>query len=93
MLQIKAHPRSVAGLAGGITATTFGGLGVAAGVVFLAVGCGSDDHKGLCTAGAITLPIGGLLTGGGIYLIVTSGARAEVAPVQQPPRLGVGGSF
>ena len=92
-MQVKAHPRSMAGLAGGVTATTFGGLGVAAGVVFLAVGCPSEDHKGFCTAGAITFPIGGLLTGGGIYLIVNSGARAEVAPGQQPQQLGVGGRF
>ena len=92
-LQVRAHERSTAGLTGGITATTFGGLGVAAGTVFLAVGCTSDERKGMCTAGAITLPVGALLTGGGIWLIVDSGPYAEVRPDQRPPQLGVGGQF
>jgi hypothetical protein len=91
--QVRAHPRSTAGLVGGITATTFGGLGLAAGVVFLAVGCSSDDRKGMCTAGKVTLPLGGLVTAGGIYLIVTSGERAEVLHGSASPRLGVGASF
>ncbi len=90
---VRAHPRSIAALAGGVTATTFGGLGFAAGVTLMTVGCGSSEHKSMCTAGAITVPVGGLVTAGGIYLIVNSGERAEIVHGSATPRLGVGGRF
>jgi hypothetical protein len=64
-------------LATGATITTFGGMGVVTGVTLLGVGCGSHN-SGLCTAGAITLPIGALLLVPGIYMIVKSGAHANV---------------
>jgi hypothetical protein len=44
------------------------------------VGCSSEDHSGLCTAGAITLPIGLLVLAPGIWLILTSQERASVGP-------------
>jgi hypothetical protein len=92
-VRVRAYSRSNAGLAGGVVATTFGGLGTAAGIVFLALGCSSEDRAGMCTAGAITLPLGGLLTAGGIWLMVTSGAHAEVLPGHRPQQFGVGGAF
>jgi hypothetical protein len=92
-VRVRAYSRSNAGLAGGVVATTFGGLGTAAGIVFLALGCSSEDRAGMCTAGAITLPLGGLLTAGGIWLVVTSGPHAEVLPGYRPQQFGVGGTF
>ena len=92
-LEVRAHERSTAGLAGGITATTFGGLGVAAGAVFTLIGCTGDDRETMCTAGAFALPLGALLTGGGIWLIVDSGPYAEVKPGARQPQMGFGGQF
>ena len=94
-LTIKAHKRKTGLLVVGINGATFGGLGVAGGIAFLAIGCPSDDKKGLCTAGAITLPVGALITGLGIYAIVNSGSRAEVVPntARLPSEVGLRGRF
>lgn len=79
-LEVRAQPRSTLGQLGGLTLTTFAGLGVAAGTTFLAVGCTSDDRSGLCTAGAITLPLSLAALVPGIWLLVTSGEHATVSP-------------
>lgn len=92
-LQVRAHPRSLAGLAGGLTATSLGGMGLVTGIVLLAVGCSSDSQPSMCTAGKITLPAGAIVTGGGIYLVVTSAERVELFPAARMSRVGLGGSF
>ncbi len=95
-LTIKAHKRKTGLLVLGINGATFGGLATAGGIAFLAIGCPSEDKKGLCTAGAITLPLGAALLGLGIYAIVNSGSRAEIVPqtgLRMPSEFGVGGKF
>lgn len=76
-LTVAAHPRSDGELVGGMTATVFGGLGLAAGISLMSVGCATGDG-GLCRAGAITTPLTALLLAGGIWLMLDAGARAEV---------------
>jgi hypothetical protein len=83
-LQVAAHPQQTGKFVGGIVMTTFGGLATAAGITLLAVGCPSTDHKGLCTAGAITLPAGLGLMIPGILFITSSGAYADVRPSGEP---------
>ena len=53
------------------------GLGLAAGISLMSVGCATGDG-GLCRAGAITTPLTALLLAGGIWLMLDAGARAEV---------------
>jgi hypothetical protein len=94
-LQARAYDRSTAGLVGGITATTFGGLGVAAGVTFLAVGYAADK-EGFATAGLVTLPAGAAILTGGIWLIAVSGEHVELAPAGPLPSsrvVGIRGVF
>ncbi|MBI5536301.1 MAG: hypothetical protein HY898_26500 [Deltaproteobacteria bacterium] len=94
-LRVLAYPRSDGKFVGGIVATTFGGLGVATGIVLTAVGCTTDDKK-MCGAGAITIPLSGVLLASGIWLTVSGLPRAEVSrtgSVQAPRILGLGGTF
>lgn len=84
--EVEAHSGSMGLLATGATITTFGGMAVVTGVTLLGVGCASDN-SGLCKAGAITLPIGVLLLVPGIYMIVKSGAHANIeGPVDTSAR-------
>jgi hypothetical protein len=91
-LQVRAHPRSNGMLVGGINMVTWGGMGTLAGAALLGVGCGTG-RSGMCVAGAIALPVGLALVGPGIYLIVKSGARADVVPAPPVTELAIGGSF
>lgn len=101
-LNVRARSKSLVGFTGGLTMTTFGGLGVAAGIALLGVGCSSDDNEDLCLAGAITLPLSGvLLLAPGIWLTVESGAEVKVtgagpiSDARRGPRRGLalGGTF
>ncbi|MEB2313627.1 MAG: hypothetical protein OZ921_15615 [Sorangiineae bacterium] len=105
-LDARAFPTKTGKLAGGIVMTTFGGIGVLAGVSLTAVGAAREDGGGLLAAGLITLPIGMGLTAPGILMIVNSASRVEIEPANPgaPPRLpvearardlqvGVGGAF
>ncbi len=94
-LTVKGYKRKTGLLVLGINGATFGGVATIAGVAFLAIGCPSDDKKGLCTAGAITLPLGAVLTGAGIYAIVNSGSRTEIVPHtgRLPSEIGLRGRF
>jgi hypothetical protein len=81
-LEVRAHHMRVGRLSGGVVAATFAGGAVMAGGIFLAIGC-SGDHDGLCTAGTYSLPAGLLGLVPAIWLLATSGARAEVVPAWQ----------
>jgi hypothetical protein len=76
-ITVRARPRSSTKFVGGLTLTTFGGLGIAAGVTLASVGYGIDDGK-MATAGALTFVAGSALLVPGIWLLVDSMARAEV---------------
>ncbi|HEU4406065.1 MAG TPA: hypothetical protein VFS43_12425, partial [Polyangiaceae bacterium] len=86
---VRAEARDTGELVGGILLTTFGGLGIATGTALTAVGC-STDRGGLCTAGAITLPLGALLLAPGVYMIVDSKGEVHVNPMA-PGAAGFGG--
>ncbi|MCC6557434.1 MAG: hypothetical protein IT372_31170 [Polyangiaceae bacterium] len=99
-IDVRAEGKSMAGLAGGVTMTTFGGLGTAAGIALLGYGCGVGE-SGVCAAGAITAPLSALLLlGPGIWLIIESGPEVHVSSPASPvarlaprPSLGLGGVF
>jgi len=55
--------------AGGIVATTLGGMALAIGITFTAVGL-AKDRGGMTTAGLITGGVGALALPGGIYLMM-----------------------
>jgi hypothetical protein len=57
-------------------------MGVITGITLISVGCTSDNWKGLCTPGLITLPIGIALTIPGVLLMLNSGAYADVEPAK-----------
>lgn len=67
---------------------------------FLALAGGLADRSGLEIAGAITAGIGVVMIAPGVYLIVSSGSRAEIRtdrgidelPLRSPPLLGLGGT-
>ncbi|MDX2055268.1 MAG: hypothetical protein SFV15_22895 [Polyangiaceae bacterium] len=80
-LQVTAKPTSFGKLATGITFTALGGMATLTGVTLSSVGCGSDRHQGLCTAGLITLPIGAIVGTGAIWLMLDAGAEAQVVPL------------
>lgn len=82
-LEVRTKPRDVGMTAGGIVATSLGGVGMIVGTVLLATGCGGQD-SGRCVGGAITLPIGSLLVAGGVWYIVKARSRIEVGPMQNP---------
>lgn len=83
-LEVSATPRNLSKLSLGVVATTFGGLAIATGTTLLAVGCSRSD-SGMCTAGGITLPLGGLLLAPGIWLIVDSKPEVHIGPMGEPP--------
>lgn len=77
MVQVAAHPTSEGKLATGIVFTSFGGMAAITGVALAGVGCSDADRSGMCTAGAITGIIGGLVTAGSIMMILDSMPHAE----------------
>jgi hypothetical protein len=91
-LDVRAYPLAWGRFAGGVNLVTFGGLGVAAGIALTAVGCA--NRTGLCTGGAITLPLSAALLVPGIWLLSGSSAHAEVTAPREArdrgPRVTVG---
>ncbi len=79
-IEVKAVPPSTSELAGGVVLTTFGGIGVLTGIALGSIGC-FGDNSSLCVAGAVSLPIGGLMLVPGIMLIAGSGSRADIRPL------------
>jgi hypothetical protein len=80
-LEVRTKPRDMGTTAGGIVMTSLGGIGMIAGTVLLASGCGGQS-TGRCVAGGITLPIGSALVGVGVWFIVKSHSSIEVAPMK-----------
>lgn len=84
-VEVRAHPSSKSGFLGGIVTTGLGGsLAFMGG--FLALGGALGERDGLLLAGAITSGIGLVAVGPGVYLIVTSGSKAEVRASHYDPR-------
>lgn len=81
--------------AGGIVATTLGGMALVVGITFTAVGA-AKDRAGMKTAGLITGAAGLVALGGGIYLMLSAvpGVSVEpAAPRAAIPVLGVAAAF
>ena len=70
-LMVSASPLQQGRYAGGIVATTLGGMAVAVGITFTAVGM-AKDRDGMSRAGLITGAAGVLALVGGIYLMLTA---------------------
>jgi hypothetical protein len=76
-LEVRAHPTSKGKFVTGIvTAGLGGGLAFMGGFLALAGALGERD--GLLLAGGVTAGIGLVAIAPGVYLIVSSGSRAEV---------------
>jgi hypothetical protein len=99
-LEVRAHPRKKGAFVGGIVMAGMGGaLGFVGG--FLALAGAAGDRHGLVTAGAITAGVGLVAIGPGVYLIATSGSKAEVrgdgmrldARSPATPELGLSAKF
>ena len=78
LLEVRAQPANYTRFSGAVTMITFGGLGVAAGTTFLAVGCSNTNIHGMCAAGAITFPLTAAVLVPGIMLLSGTEARADV---------------
>jgi len=79
-LQVLASPTARGRLATGVTFTALGGMSLITGITLTAVGA-ATDRSGFTTAGLINLAVGGLVTAGSIWLILTSVPRYEVRPL------------
>jgi hypothetical protein len=79
-LQITAVPTAMGEQAAGITFTTLGGLGAAAGITLGSIGC-FGNHPGMCTAGIITFLPTAVLTAASIWIILDAQPRAVVQPL------------
>ena len=75
-IAVRAHPTAKAMQVSGIMATIFAGAATIVGTSLTAVGCGRSP--GTCEAGLITLPIGLAGLYPSIWLLVHSGAHAEI---------------
>jgi hypothetical protein len=77
-LEVRVIPTDGGELALGIVATSLGGLAAATGTVLTAAGCG--DSRGQCTAGLVTLPLGLVASGAGVWMILDSAGEIKVNP-------------
>lgn len=95
-LSVVAHSTSMGKMAGGTTATTFGGMGVAAAIALYAVGRGLDKPT-MEQAGIYAIVPSLAVLGLGVYLILDAGPHAKVTPLGQPTVVlapgGVAGTF
>jgi hypothetical protein len=89
-LEVQAEPGSFGRFTTGVAVSGLAGATAMVGLLFTALGCGSD-REGLCTAGLITLPVGLLALVPGIWMITSSGADVEVVPAQR--RMGKSRGF
>ena len=94
-LIVHGKPLQRGKYAGGIVATTLGGMALAVGITFTAVGL-AKDKDGMTTAGLISGGAGVVTLAGGIYLMLQ--ALPGVTVDRAPPgamgmAAGVGGRF
>jgi hypothetical protein len=75
---VSAKPMAEGAYVTGIVFTTLGGMAVVTGITLTAVGCTSDDRRGMCLAGLITGGVGGVVTAGSILLMVRSVPRVQI---------------
>ena len=80
-VMVRAEPRNFGEFATGITLTSLGGMTVMVGAALAGIGC--SRGTGMCTTGAILLPIGLLATLPGIWMILDSKGSVRVTPL--PP--------
>lgn len=84
-LEVRAESRSFPLWATGVTLTSLSGMATLVSVVLLAIGCpdggdGSTNEPDLCTAGAVTGPIGLAGLAPSIWLILRAEPHADVLP-------------
>jgi hypothetical protein len=96
-VEVRAHPRDSGPFVGGIVATGVGG-GLAFIGGFLALMGGLGDRDGLVVAGAVTAGVGLAAVVPGVWMIASSGSKAEVLTangVRDPAArvFGLGGNF
>jgi hypothetical protein len=78
-LVVSGKPFQRGMYAGGIVATTFGGMALVVGITLTAVGL-AKDKGGMTTAGLITGGAGLVAIPGGIYLMVKALPKATIEP-------------
>jgi hypothetical protein len=78
-LVVTGKPLQRGMYAGGVVATTLGGMALAVGITLTAVGL-AKDRDGMTTAGLVTGGVGLVAVPAGIYLMVKALPRAQVAP-------------
>jgi hypothetical protein len=86
-LVVSGKPLERGKYAGGIVATTLGGMAVVVGITFTAVGL-AKDRDGMTTAGLITGGVGGIALAGGIYLMLDAVPSFTIGVVS-PQRSGL----
>jgi hypothetical protein len=93
-LIVSAKPLQSGKYAGGVVATTLGGMALAIGITFVSVGL-AKDRNGFTIAGLITGGAGVVVLPGGIYLMLTAVPSVSVERAAVPPGagVGVGGAF
>jgi hypothetical protein len=94
-LVVSGKPLHSGMYAGGIVATTFGGMAAVVGITLGAVGL-AKDRSGMATAGLITGVAGGAALAGGISLMlraVPAVSVGAVAPYLSRDTLGLSGRF
>lgn len=94
-LLVSGRPVQHGMYAGGVVATSLGGMALAVGITLSSIGL-AKDRAGMTTAGLITGAAGALSLSGGIYLMVRALPGATVEPAS--PRVagttvGLGGRF
>jgi predicted permease len=91
---VTGKPRQNGMYAGGIVATTLGGMALVTGITLTAVGL-AKDKDGMTTAGLITGGVGLLTVPAGIYLIVKAlpSARVDRGAAVAGLAGGIGGTF
>lgn len=94
-LVVSGKPLESGKYAGGIVATTFGGMALATGITLSAVGY-AKERGGMKTAGFITGVAGALGVAGGIQLMLSALPRASIEGTSRQiagMQLGVAGRF
>jgi hypothetical protein len=87
---VSGHPLDNGKYAGGIVATTFGGMAAVVGITLTAVGL-AKDKGGMTTAGLITGAAGAIGIPLGIHLMIGALPRATVG-ISPPRTVGFGAS-
>jgi hypothetical protein len=75
-LEVSIEPRHGGELAGGIVATSLGGIAAIAGALVAGNNCGHDPKA--CAAGWIALPIGLGVAGAGVWWIIDSRGAVHI---------------